>query len=727
MSGDSARLALLERYGSFYGAERFALAWTTHNRPDSEVRADYLRQHGAATEDDLDDEQRAKLSDLLGGAKVVRERGWPTTRPLPDGSFGAGLCKQRGETRNPAIVVRPSGLVALESDSPADLAAVEALGLTPTLTVASSGPGKRHWYFRPAAGIETLPLVAFRFESGVVTGDAERYFLAPAAMHPSGTAYSFVPGHGPGEVAVAELSTDAYRQLCQLAREHDDDERERIAVDPDAKIVPGRRRERVFKLACSLWAQGVPAGALETAALAFNAERCEPPLRAEQVRSQVRGALTRYQPGTSLPPDALLDGPLEMIDGAELLDDLAGFLDRFLVLPSQEARDLLGVWVLHTWTIDAASATPYLRVTSAGPGSGKSTVCDALALLVRAPWQAITPSPAVLYRRVDRDRPTLLLDELDGYSFEDRRDALAVLNAGYKRGATVDRCTDKGELQSFSAYCPKLFAGIDERALPPALLSRTITIRMEPRRAEEPVEDLSDSAVSGDAGILRDRCRRWADLALDDLEGARPDTLGMINRPAEVWRPLLAIGEQIGGSWQERIRRAAVVLGSGGDALDERSRPTQLLADIREALAGGDSISTRDLLAYLNGLEESPWGARRRGEGLDARGLAGLLRPYSVKPRNLKVGGEVVKGYRLDDLEPVFARYLADPGKSATSATSVIHAGLREPDPLPGSGSERYPVADAGAQIPLDHAEVADVAQVAHFPNPTPENEARAA
>ena len=193
-------------------------------------------------------------------------------------------------------------------------------------------------------------------------------------------------------------------------------------------------------------------------------------------------------------------------------------------------------------------------------------MCDVLALVVRAPWQAITPTPAVLYRKVDRDRPTLLLDEFDGYSFEDRRDALSVLNAGYKAGATVDRCTDEGELQSFSAFCPKALVGIDEGQIPDALLSRTITVRMGPRRPDETVEDALDPAVKEESDALRERCRQWAELALDELEAIRPDTLGMINRPAEIWRPLLAIGEHVGGDWTERVRQAARALGSGGDA-----------------------------------------------------------------------------------------------------------------------------------------------------------------
>jgi putative DNA primase/helicase len=109
------------------------------------------------------------------------------------------------------------------------------------------------------------------------------------------------------------------------------------------------------------------------------------------------------------------------------------------VLPSQRVADLLALWILHTHTHEMAWATPYLRITSATAESGKTLLMEILAELTRRGWHAINPSVAVLYRKIDRDAPTLLLDEMDNYPLDDRRDALAVLNAGYKRGAKVDR------------------------------------------------------------------------------------------------------------------------------------------------------------------------------------------------------------------------------------------------------------------------------------------------
>jgi Protein of unknown function (DUF3631) len=370
--------------------------------------------------------------------------------------------------------------------------------------------------------------------------------------------------------------------------------------------------------------------------------------------------------------------PVESIDGAELLDAVGAFIERFQVLPSPEVRDLLGLWVLHTHTLEAAWATPYLRITSAAPESGKTQLLEILATLVRRGWHAVNPSVAVLYRKIDREAPTLLLDEMDNYPVDERRDALSVLNAGYKRGATIDRCRDTGDLESFSAYCPKAYAGLDRHQLVDTLLSRSITIRLEKRLPTEAVEMWIGQLTEPQAEPLRERCELWASQNVDALYGAEPELPeGMINRAAEVWWALLAIADLVGGDWPARARTAGRVLSTGGDDRDGRADQVLLLADIRAAFDGRDTLTTAEVLATLNGLDESPWGARRRGEGLDARGLAKLLRPFGVRSRTVRVAERTAKGFHLEQFEGAFARHL--PEASQGSQASQPAPGL-EPD-----------------------------------------------
>jgi hypothetical protein len=115
------------------------------------------------------------------------------------------------------------------------------------------------------------------------------------------------------------------------------------------------------------------------------------------------------------------------------------------------------------------------------------------------------------------------------------------------------------------------------------------------------------------------------------------------------------------------------VLATGGDERDGRADQVLLLSDIRAALDDQDTITTGDLLAALNGLDESPWGARRRGEGLDARGLAKLLRPFGIRSRTVRVGDKTAKGYHREQFEGAFARHLPEASQ-----------GLQASQPAPG-------------------------------------------
>jgi Protein of unknown function (DUF3631) len=102
-----------------------------------------------------------------------------------------------------------------------------------------------------------------------------------------------------------------------------------------------------------------------------------------------------------------------------------------------------------------------------------------------------------------------------------------------------------------------------------------------------------------------------------------------------------------------------------------------LLADVAETFAERDTLTTHELLTTLNGLDESPWGARRRGEGLDARGLSRLLRPFGIRSRTVRVGDKTAKGYHREQFEGAFARHL--PEASQGSQPSQPAPGL-EPD-----------------------------------------------
>lgn len=363
-------------------------------------------------------------------------------------------------------------------------------------------------------------------------------------------------------------------------------------------------------------------------------------------------------------------------DGPELLDALEAFLARFIVYPSEAARIAHTLWVAHTWAMDCWESTPRIAFLSPEPGSGKSRALEVTEPLVPRPVHAVNTTPAYLFRKVSDDAgpPTILYDEVDtlfGPRAKDNEDIRGMLNAGHRKGAVAGRCVVKGKLvmtEELPAYCAVALAGLDD--LPDTLMTRSVVIRMRRRAPDEQVQPWRHRVNAGEAHALASALERWVDKVWDDLDGRWPTFPdGITDRPADVWEPLLSVAEVAGGDWPERANVSAVTLVTDSLAATP-SLGITLLRDLAAifAVAESDKLPTETLLTELVKVDDSPW-ADLRGKALDARGLSRRLAKYGVKPKPLRDGAVVFKGYDLADLADAFNRYLTAP----TDTMSNLH------------------------------------------------------
>jgi putative DNA primase/helicase len=141
------------------------------------------------------------------------------------------------------------------------------------------------------------------------------------------------------------------------------------------------------------------------------------------------------------------------------------------------------------------------------------------------------------------------------------------------------------------------------------------------------------------------------------------------DRAADGWEPIFAIARAVGGDWLDRALAAAREL-SAGDAGEDASMGVTLLRDIREIFRekAADRLFTEELLVELNAIEESPWG-NWYGRPMTGQGLAKLLRPFQIKPKQVRIGSDTKKGYELDWFRDNFARYLREPETPETPET----------------------------------------------------------
>jgi hypothetical protein len=364
--------------------------------------------------------------------------------------------------------------------------------------------------------------------------------------------------------------------------------------------------------------------------------------------------------------------------GAAMLNAVHEFLGRFVSYPCPHSHAAHSLWILHTHLMHRWESTPRLAFLSAEPASGKTRALEITEPLVPNPVCAVNVSPAYLFRKVgSEDGPqTILYDEIDtvfGPKAKENEEIRGLLNAGHRRGAVAGRCVVRGnsiETEEIPAYSAVALAGLGW--LPDTILSRSIIIRMRRRHAGEQVEPFRRRLHEPVGWRLRERIEAWtlgieADIKWPELPPSITD------RDADVWEPLLAVADMVGGDWPRRSRDAAVALvAAGKDA--EPSLGVRLLSDLRVVFGDMDQMPTTAILTALNDMKEAPWGDFR-GKPLDDRGLANRLRSYGIRSTSIRVGSTTPKGYRREDLFDAWQRYLPpSPDRSATSATSATAA-----------------------------------------------------
>lgn len=353
--------------------------------------------------------------------------------------------------------------------------------------------------------------------------------------------------------------------------------------------------------------------------------------------------------------------------GSKLLDDIKFFIARFCVFPDEHSLTAVTLWAVHTHMIEHFHTTPRLALLSPEASSGKTRVLEVLDLLTPDSLFTLSASPASIFRTLAKTQVTLLFDEVDAIwnrrgKDDTHEDLRALLNAGYKRGSAIPRCVGPNhEVVNFSVYCAVALAGLGD--LPDTIMSRSVIIRMRRRSPHEPIEPFRSRRHEPIGYAIRDRLAEWADTVGEATGSAWPELPeGIVDRPAEVWEPLLAVADAAGGNWPEAARKACVELYKV--ASDRRvSLGVRLLADTRIIFGRADALHTEIILERLIGSDlygldaDAPWGDLQ-GKPLSKRRLASILRPYSIRPRKVTVGGRSLQGYRREHLWDAWERYL---------------------------------------------------------------------
>lgn len=350
------------------------------------------------------------------------------------------------------------------------------------------------------------------------------------------------------------------------------------------------------------------------------------------------------------------------LSGESVLDDVRSWLARFVRPLHAEDLDTLTLWAAHTHVVKETYSTPRLLLDSPMPGSGKTTVLDHLSRLANMPvLMGSLTSPAMISRLLDGGMRTLLIDEADR-NLDPKRDGvgdlLAVLNSGYRRGAsrptTVPGPNGSWIIRELPTFAPVALAG-NHPNLPDDVMSRTIRVLLVPDvdGEVEPSdwEDIEDQALQ-----LGERLASWADAVRGSISTSRPDVPhGLGGRDRERWFPLLRVAYASGPAWTTRAlhlidRDLKAAQQDKEDSVRTLPPSLQLLNDLLAVWPQqARFVATNELVRYLIGHDLQRWGdASAFGRALTPQRFGRTLaRSFDLRSTRQ---GDGPRGYRLEDI-----------------------------------------------------------------------------
>ncbi len=336
----------------------------------------------------------------------------------------------------------------------------------------------------------------------------------------------------------------------------------------------------------------------------------------------------------------------------------AMFLD-YLISPDG-VPFVSSLWTIGTHMFEIFDCFPYLTITSPVKRCGKSQFGKVLNLLCCRPFMNMNISEAALFRLIDAEKPTLILEEAEALrnkASERSQYLLSILQGGFTQGTFVPRCVGKTfEVVKFSVYCPKAILAIGN--LPDTLMDRSIIVSMRRRLKSEVVARFRRRIVAEQADGIVNVLSAWAAAHKDEVHKAylKQNLEFLQDREADIWEPLFAIASVAVPERLEELKRIAIRLSNKKTSMDaDDSEGLQLLSDIRTFFSNTkyDGISSSGLVEWLQKVAANHW-----EKELTQTKLARLLRPFGIRPDQIWIEERNARGYRREQFKSAFECYL---------------------------------------------------------------------
>ena len=328
--------------------------------------------------------------------------------------------------------------------------------------------------------------------------------------------------------------------------------------------------------------------------------------------------------------------------------------------------------VVLTYTWQHFEFCPILYITSPVKECGKSTNLDWFKKYVCRPRMSGNITASSLFRTVEEQKPTMMIDELDSIDDEMRRALSNLLNNGYQKSddghvMRVESTENGGHVpKSFDVYGPKIVSCIGANVFSDATASRAIHKRLgrKPKGKGRPPR-----IIHIDSTDLRRKLLRWASdnskLIEKKISMDLPIPEKLTDREANIWEGLFILSTFAGPIWEQRIYNAAIAL-SGSCKDDTVCMQELVLQHCQNYLLYKklEKITSSELVNYIN--QQNDW-KEYPNQNLTPHKLASMLRDFGVFPEVIHFPereGKKFRGYYAHTFDDAFKSYLSPPDPS---------------------------------------------------------------
>lgn len=237
--------------------------------------------------------------------------------------------------------------------------------------------------------------------------------------------------------------------------------------------------------------------------------------------------------------------------------EVYNYIKRFICFTDEAYLSFVTLWVMGSYIFMIFRYYPYVWL-NAEKGSGKTLLMEILSSIAFNGELITNPTESVIFRDISNNLITMFIDEVEQLRKRDKDtygSLISILNAGFNKAGVVKRTESTGQggfvVKAYSAYSPKMFAGINE--IDDVLQDRTVRIPLLRKKDDETVQRYKETAEIVDLQrSIRDELYMFALAYAKDIAEvyhAQGDVIqGMShlnNRELDIWEPVFLLANII--------------------------------------------------------------------------------------------------------------------------------------------------------------------------------------